>query len=93
MLRIQFKYSISFVIFLGSLFSEGQCFSQIVQNERNPYPLGITHTVKDYESQVGGNRDMQMTNLATKVPDLVLDIRYATTNNFTGKVIYASFWI
>jgi D-alanyl-D-alanine dipeptidase len=46
--------------------------------------------MKDYERQVAENRDMQMKDLAKETPDLVMDIRYATTNNFTGEVIYAS---
>jgi len=29
-----------------------------------------------------------MVNIKTFIPDIVLDIRYATTNNFTGKKIY-----
>lgn len=31
-----------------------------------------------------------LVELKTVVPDIVLDIRYATTNNFTGKVVYPS---
>ncbi len=79
-----------FSIFLISEFGGKSCFGQNIQDNRNPYRLGIIKTVKDYESQVGANRDMQMTDLAKTIPSIVLDIRYATTNNFTGKVIYAS---
>ena len=28
-------------------------------------------------------------NIKTIIPDIVLDIRYATTNNFTGKAVYS----
>lgn len=79
-----------FSIFLISEFGGKSCFGQNIQDKRNPYHLRITQTVKDYKSQLAVNRDMQMTDLAKKIPDLVLDIRYATADNFTGEVIYAS---
>ncbi len=90
MLSIRFKYSICFVIFLVLVFNQELCFGQIVQNMRNPYHLRMTQSVKDYKSLVAANPDMQMIDLAKKIPSIVLDIRYATANNFTGKVIYAS---
>lgn len=90
MLNIRFKYPICFVIFLVFVFYQELCFSQIVQNKRNPYHLRMTQTVNDYESQVAGNHEMQMIDLTKKIPSIVLDIRYATANNFTGKAIYAS---
>ena len=32
--------------------------------------------------------DSKLVNIRKLIPDIVLDIRYATVNNFTGKVIY-----
>jgi D-alanyl-D-alanine dipeptidase len=33
---------------------------------------------------------VRLVELNTVIPDVLLDIRYATTNNFTGKVVYPS---
>jgi D-alanyl-D-alanine dipeptidase len=38
--------------------------------------------------EAGDFRDSQLTELKQLVPDLALDIRYATTNNFVGSVFY-----
>lgn len=88
MIRLQLLllFSISGIFLSGGK----RCFGQPIQDNRNPYHLGIIRTMKDYERQVAENRDMQMKDLAKETPDLVMDIRYATTNNFTGEVIYAS---
>ncbi len=47
-------------------------------------PAGLT----EYQSAVQSNPDKELINLEKFIPGLVLDIRYATTNNFTGEVIY-----
>jgi D-alanyl-D-alanine dipeptidase len=41
-----------------------------------------------YTRSVGENPDRELIDLNEFVPGLVLDIRYATTNNFTGEKIY-----
>ena len=66
------------------------CNSQDIQTDRNPFRLAITQTQEDYQQQVNGNPEMQMIDMAQVVKGIVLDIRYATANNFTGKVIYTS---
>lgn len=35
-------------------------------------------------------RDTVLVPLRSVIPDLLTDVRYATTNNFTGRVLYAS---
>jgi D-alanyl-D-alanine dipeptidase len=45
-------------------------------------------TYDEYLQSVKANPDKELINLETFVPGLVLDIRYATTNNFTGEKIY-----
>ena len=35
-------------------------------------------------------RSSDLVEVKTVIPDIVLDIRYATTNNFTGKILYPS---
>lgn len=42
----------------------------------------------EYKSTIRVRPDMELVNLQTWVPGIVLDIRYSTTNNFTGEKIY-----
>jgi D-alanyl-D-alanine dipeptidase len=41
-----------------------------------------------YQSAIAGNPQKELINLQTFIPNIVLDIRYATENNFTGEKIY-----
>jgi len=53
------------------------------------YKYGLTPTnVQQYQEQVKKNPEMELVDLEKAIPGLELDIRYATTNNFTGEVIY-----
>lgn len=56
---------------------------------RNPYKLKIISNVNDYRSSVNKNPNNELVDLARFIPDIQLEIRYATTNNFTHQVIYA----
>lgn len=48
----------------------------------------VPATYSDYQRQVQKNPDKELVNLEKFIPGIVLDIRYATTNNFTGEQIY-----
>lgn len=54
---------------------------------QNKYGLKAT-TYDEYLKTVKADPKKALINLETFVPGLVLDIRYATTNNFTGEKIY-----
>jgi len=56
--------------------------------DRNPYHLDLIQTTEAYRKQIQQNPKMEMLDMKKAIPDLVLDIRYATANNFTGKIIY-----
>ncbi len=57
-------------------------------DKRNPYGLPLTNTKEAYLQEVAENADMEMIDLSAFIPNLILDIRYASKNNFTGEVIY-----
>ena len=59
----------------------------IAVNAQNKYGLTAT-TMQGYQASVKINSNKELINLEKFVPGLVLDIRYATTNNFTGEKIY-----
>ncbi|MFN3840380.1 MAG: M15 family metallopeptidase [Cyclobacteriaceae bacterium] len=44
--------------------------------------------IEQYREQVKVNPQMELVNLEHAIPGIILDIRYATTNNFTGEQIY-----
>jgi zinc D-Ala-D-Ala dipeptidase len=54
---------------------------------QNKYGLKAT-TYQEYLKTVKADPKKELVNLETFVPGLVLDIRYATTNNFTNEKIY-----
>jgi zinc D-Ala-D-Ala dipeptidase len=45
-------------------------------------------TYSEYKTAIKSNPEKELVDLEKFVPGLVLDIRYATANNFTGTVIY-----
>jgi zinc D-Ala-D-Ala dipeptidase len=54
---------------------------------QNKYGLRAI-TLAEYKSTIRVRPDMELVNLEKTIPGIVLDIRYATTNNFTGEKIY-----
>jgi zinc D-Ala-D-Ala dipeptidase len=54
---------------------------------QNKYGLKAT-TLAEYKLSVADNPNKELIDLEKFVPGLVLDIRYATTNNFTKEQIY-----
>lgn len=56
----------------------------------NPYRLDLISDTHSYDSLVITDPDNELVDLKEYIPGIVLDIRYATTNNFTGEQIYKS---
>jgi zinc D-Ala-D-Ala dipeptidase len=54
---------------------------------QNKYGLKTT-TLNEYQSSLKTSPEKELVNLQEYIPGIVLDIRYATVNNFTGKQIY-----
>ena len=54
---------------------------------QNKYGLKPT-TLAEYRATLKSNPEKELVDLEKFVPGIVLDIRYATTNNFTGEKIY-----
>lgn len=55
--------------------------------QKNKYGLNPT-TLEAYKASVKENPAKELIDLEKLIPGIVLDIRYATTNNFTGERIY-----
>jgi zinc D-Ala-D-Ala dipeptidase len=58
-----------------------------VLSAQNKYGLKAT-TYDEYLASVKSNPAKELVDLEKVVPGLVMEIRYATTNNFTGEKIY-----
>ena len=56
---------------------------------QNSYKYGLKPTnYIEYKESLKANPEKELVDLEKFIPDLIMDIRYATTNNFTGKKIY-----
>src|SRR6266516_3821398 len=54
----------------------------------NRYGLNVVPDAATYERQVRTDPDKRLVDLQTFIPGVVLDIRYATTNNFMHEQLY-----
>src|SRR6187549_4088093 len=63
------------------------CFGSLMVCGQNKYGLKPTNYA-EYQATVKVNPNKELIDLEKFVPGLVLDIRYATTNNFTKEKIY-----
>ncbi|MBX2965493.1 MAG: M15 family metallopeptidase [Cyclobacteriaceae bacterium] len=62
-------------------------FLLIAVHAQNKYGLTPTN-YEAYVNDVKSNPEKELVDLEKFIPGIVLDIRYATTNNFTGEQIY-----
>ena len=76
---------ISLAILLLALFTS--CDSH---KKENSYGLDIISDITTYNKSVKRDSNNLLINLDKFTPEIVLDIRYATPNNFTGEQIYLS---
>lgn len=54
---------------------------------QNKYGLKAV-TLNEYKRSIASAPEKELVNLEKLIPGIILDIRYATTNNFTGEKIY-----
>ena len=52
------------------------------------YPLSVVSDVSAYLTQVETDSNKALVEIKSRIPNIVLDIRYATENNFLEKVFY-----
>lgn len=63
-------------------------FTQVHAQKSNPFGLVVINKMADYKKSVSENPDKQLVELKNLIPDLKLDIRYATKNNFARQAVY-----
>jgi len=80
------KKTLYAVLFAAALISVFSCKPKV--DPANPYNLDLVNTYERYEALMAEDPDMELVDLEELIPGIVLDIRYATENNFTGKQMY-----
>jgi D-alanyl-D-alanine dipeptidase len=72
---MKIKLFLPFILFLG--YAQAQ----------NKYGLHAT-ILSEYKASIKSNPEKELVELKDVIPGIVLDIRYATANNFTGAKVY-----
>ncbi|TKC04950.1 M15 family metallopeptidase [Pedobacter frigoris] len=62
------------------------CLAQ--QNSENPYGLKIISSFQEYSTSYQSTPGYKLVELKKVIPNIVLDIRYASKNNFMKEVMY-----
>jgi D-alanyl-D-alanine dipeptidase len=71
------------------VFLLASCLTSCAQkNEQNPYGLTVISNYKVYRSDYQKNPNNELVDIKKAIPAIVLDIRYATKNNFMQQVMY-----
>lgn len=79
-----FLYKIKIICFLFLIIS--LCFCKGVK----PAQIPVITKIKEYNKIVKQDSLQKMISLSTIIPNLVVDLRYATTHNFTYKKLYST---
>ncbi|RYG20493.1 MAG: D-alanyl-D-alanine dipeptidase [Chitinophagaceae bacterium] len=58
------------------------------QNAQNKYGLKVVNDFKVYKADLAKNPNLELVDIKKAIPSVVLDIRYATKNNFMKQVMY-----
>ncbi len=76
--------SLSALIIFCLQFSNGSAQSAKADDK----PMNVISTVDAYKASVKADPNQKMLNLQKFIPNIVLDLRYGSTNNFVGRVMY-----
>ncbi len=80
---VAFLQILAMLLFVSSSYTLEKC-----PKHPNKYGLNIVYCKEDYKKQVKRNPNFELVNIGDSIKGLNLDIRYATTNNFTKQIIY-----
>ena len=58
------------------------------KNAQSKYGLKVVNDFKVYQADVAKNPNLELVDIKKAIPSVVLDIRYATKNNFMQQVMY-----
>lgn len=72
------------------VFATLSCLACLQAQEQNKYgyPLAVVSDVQLYAQLVQADSNKALVEIQRLIPNIILDVRYATTNNFLSKVFY-----
>lgn len=76
------------LVFFAAVFFLRPANASAQNIEPNKYGLKVITKVADYKQTVAKDTSKKLADLKKAVPGIVLDLRYATTNNFTNHRLY-----
>ncbi len=86
--KIRFQLQIATMFALISFFTPTILFAQ--DTVLNKYGLWVINDVKTLNATIKHNNNKQMVDIEQLIPNIILDLRYATANNFMHKKLYPS---
>ncbi len=86
--KIRFQLQIATVLALISFSTSTILFAQ--DTVLNKYGLWVINDVKALNATIKHNNNKQMVDIEQLIPNIILDLRYATANNFMHKKLYPS---
>ncbi len=86
MKRFNLIFILAFIILISC--SESTEPQNDINIEPNEYGLKVITKTSDYLKTIQFDSNNKLINLKEYIPDIVLDVRYATTNNFTKQKVY-----
>lgn len=87
-MTVKIRIPLQIVLFVIISFSTINSFAQ--DNPLNKYGLWVIRNIKTLKSSTISNADKQMIDIKKVIPTIILDLRYATANNFMKKKLYPS---
>lgn len=73
------------LLFLFTILNLTACAQQ---NAQNKYGLKVVNDYQQYKADVAKNPNLELVDIKKAIPSVVLDIRYATKDNFMKQVMY-----
>jgi len=83
-IRFQFQIAAVFII----IFHSTHDYVVAQDTVFNKHGLWVINNTKQYNATTKSNLNKQMVDIQKFIPGLILDLRYATTNNFMHKKLY-----
>src|SRR5437868_7126149 len=68
-------------------FSQSAC-SQVFKTSKHQNKPFVINNVADYKNSIIADKSKQLVSLQAFVPQIVIDLKYSTKNNFTHRVLY-----
>ncbi len=87
-MQLQFRLPLAIMLVLLALIYAHGCSLKPNAVPKNEFGLQVIDRLQTYRYTVKTDTNQKMMLLPSIIPDLVTDWRYATTNNFTGTVLY-----